>query len=119
MSLSNDTTAQFIKSCYGLDEFDLEDIQLNPDDMSAKIYVKLPLKKAVCTKCEGSFTELHDWQKREARVPPFGNYLDVTVYLKKPRGHCGNCLSIRSSKFFFSTPSSHPWLVDLQNIVQG
>ena len=119
MSMNNEEIGSFIKSCYGLDQFDLEDIQLNKSNLSAEIFVKLPLEKAMCTKCEGSFTEVHDWQKQQAQVPPFGNYLDVTVHVKKPRGHCSNCLKVQSSKIFFSTQSSHPWLVDLRNIVQG
>jgi transposase len=77
----------------------------------------LPLDQCVCKKCEGKFIEVHDWQDRKARMPPFGNYLDVTLYLKKPRGHCGNCLSVQAAKIFFYTPSSHPWFSDLQSIV--
>lgn len=110
---------EFVKNCYGLDEFEIEKLDFSKEQLTLKVFARLPLNKCVCKKCEGSFTEVHDWQDREARMPPFGNYLDVTLYLKKPRGHCGNCLSIQPAKIFFSIPSSHPWLVDLQNIVHG
>ena len=109
---------EFVKTCYGLDEFDIDKLDFNREHLTLKVYAKLPLNKCVCNKCGGIFIEVHDWQDREARMPPFGNFLDVTLYLKKPRGHCGNCLSIQSAKIFFSIPSSHPWLVDLQNTVR-
>lgn len=114
-----DKPEDLIKMIYGLDEFDVEQVIFDHDKLTLQVYAKLPLKKCVCNKCGGTFTEVHDWQDREARMPPFGNYLDVTLYLKKPRGHCGNCLSIQPAKIFFSIPSSHPWLVALQNIVRG
>lgn len=109
---------EFVKACYGLEEFEITDLDFNQEKLTLKVYARLPLKKCICNKCGGTFTEVHDWQDREARMPPFGNYLDVTLYLKKPRGHCGNCLSIQPAKIFFSIPSSHPWLVALQNTVQ-
>ena len=109
----------FVKTCYGLDEFEIEKLDFDQQKLTLKVYVKLPLKKSMCVKCEGTFTEVHDWQERTARMPPFGNFLDVTLYLKKPRGHCGNCLKVTASKIFFSIPSSHPWLVALQSIVEG
>jgi hypothetical protein len=120
----NFSQEEFVKNCYGLEKFDLEKLDLekldfNKDSLSLKVYAKLPLEKCICSKCEGKFIEVHDWQKREARMPPFGNFLDVTLYLKKPRGHCGNCLSVQPAKIFFYIPSSHPWLVDLQSIVEG
>src|SRR3989344_4430545 len=97
-----------VKSCYGLDEFEIEKLDFDKEQLTLKVYAKLPLSKCICDKCEGTFTEVHDWQNREARMPPFGNYLDVTLYLKKPRGHCGNCLKVQPAKIFFSIPSSHP-----------
>jgi hypothetical protein len=109
----------FVKTCYGLDEFEIEKLDFDQQKLTLKVFAKLPLKKAMCVKCEGTFTELHDWQERTARMPPFGNFLDVTLYLKKPRGHCGNCLKVMPGKIFFSIPSFHPWLVDLQSIVEG
>jgi transposase len=109
---------EFVKTCYGLDEFELLDLQFNREHLTLKIYARLPLDKCICDHCGGRFTEVHDWQDREARLPPFGNFLDVTLYLKKPRGHCGNCLKIQGSKIFFYIPDSHPWLVALQSIVQ-
>lgn len=112
-------TEGFVKMCYGLEEFDIEDMNFNSESLSLNIHAKLPLNKTICSKCDGTFTELHDWQKKQARMPPFGNYLNVTLHLKKPRGHCSNCLKVTSSKVFFYIPSSHPWLVDLQNTVQG
>lgn len=110
---------EFVKTCYGLDGFEITKLDFNRDQLSLKIYAKLPLNRCICVHCEGTFTEVHDWQDREARMSPFGNFLDVTLYLKKPRGQCGNCLKVQGSKFFFSIPSSHPWLVALQNIVRG
>lgn len=110
---------EFVKACYGLEEFEITDLDFNQEKLVLKVYARLPLKKCICNKCGGTFTEVHDWQDREARMPPFGNYLDVTLHLKKPRGHCGNCLSVQPAKIFFSIPSSHPWLVALQNTVQG
>lgn len=115
----NFNAEEFVKTCYGLDEFNIEKLDFNHERLTLNIYAKLPLAKCVCAICDGKFTEVHDWQDRQARMPPFGNYLDVTLYLKKPRGHCSNCLKIQSAKIFFSIPSSHPWLVDLQNIVRG
>ena len=109
----------FVKSCFGLKGFDIEELKFNDDDLSLQVYAKLPLNKTVCSSCDGTFTELHDWQKKQARMPPFGNYLDVTLFLKKPRGHCSNCLKVKSSKVFFCIPGSHPWLADLRSIVQG
>jgi transposase len=117
MSGKDFNAIDFVKTCYGLDDFEIEKLDFNDSDLSLKIYAKLPLEKCTCKKCDGKFVEVHDWQDRTARLPPFGNYLDVTLYLKKPRGHCGNCLSIQSGKVFFCIPSSHPWLVALQNIV--
>lgn len=108
---------EFVKTCYGLEGFDILELDFNDKDLTLGVYAKLPLDSCVCKKCEGKFTEVHDWQDRKARMPPFGNYLDVTLYLKKPRGHCGNCLSVQSAKIFFYTPSSHPWFSDLQSIV--
>ena len=110
---------EFVKTCYGLDEFEIEKLDFDEQHLALKVFAKLPLKKCICEKCDGTFTEVHDWQDREARMPPFGNYLDVTLYLKKPRGHCGNCLSIQPAKIFFYIRNSHPWLVDLQSIVRG
>lgn len=107
----------FVKTCYGLEDFDIENLVFNNEKLSLEVYAKLPLYKCVCKKCGGQFIEVHDWQDRTARMPPFGNYLDVTLFLKKPRGHCGNCLSVQAAKVFFYIPSSHPWLVDLQSIV--
>ena len=106
----NFDTTEFIKSCYGLENFEVEDLIFSKENLSLEVHAKLPLNQTMCSKCEGKFTEVHDWQKKQARMPPFGNYLDVTLYLKKPRGHCGNCLKVQSSKVFFYIPSSHPWL---------
>lgn len=108
---------EFVKTCYGLEGFEIEKLNFDDQKRTLAVYAKLPLNKCICKKCEGPFTEVHDWQDRSARMPPFGNYLDVTLYLKKPRGHCGNCLSVQSAKIFFYTQSSHPWFADLQSIV--
>jgi transposase len=110
---------EFVKSVYGLDSFEIEKLDFDSDKRTLGVYAKLPLKECFCKKCEGKFTEVHDWQDQKARMPPFGNYLDVTLFLKKPRGHCGNCLSVQSPKIFFSTQHSHPWFADLQSIVGG
>lgn len=108
---------EFVKTCYGLDGFEILNLEFDNSNLTLAVYAKLPLNQCVCKKCDGQFTEVHDWQDRKARMSPFGNYLDVTLYLKKPRGHCGNCLSIQPAKIFFYTPSSHPWSTDLQSIV--
>lgn len=108
---------EFVKTCYGLDSFEILDLQFDNEKLTLAVYAKLPLDQCVCKKCDGKFTEVHDWQDRKARMPPFGNYLDVTLYLKKPRGHCGNCLSVQAAKIFFYTQSAHPWFSDLQSIV--
>lgn len=118
-SSENFDTAGFVKSCYGLDEFEIENLDFDEEALSLKVYAKLPINKCICSECEGTFAEVHDWQKRQARMPPFGNFLDVTLFLKKPRGYCSNCLKVQSAKIFFSIPSSHPWLVGLQNTVVG
>ena len=115
----NFNTEDFVKTVYGLDDFEIEKLDFDHDKLTLKVFAKLPLAKCMCTVCDGKFTEVHDWQDRTARMPPFGNYLDVTLFLKKPRGHCSNCLKVTSAKIVFSIPSSHPWLVDLQNIVAG
>lgn len=114
---SNFNGMEFIQACYGLEGFEIEKLDFNKENQSLGVYAKLPLEKCVCKKCGGKFFEVHDWQDKKARMAPFGNYLYVTLYLKKPRGHCGNCLSIQSARVFFYIPSSHPWLVDLQSIV--
>lgn len=110
---------EFIKACYGLGEFEITKLEFDQAQLTLAVHAKLPLAKCVCSICGGRFTEVHDWQDRQARMPPFGNFLDVTLYLKKPRGHCGDCLKVTSAKIFFSIPSSHPWLVALQNTVEG
>lgn len=118
MTMPGDIDAtEFVKACYGLEEFEVEKLDFNKEKLSLDVYARIPLKKCVCKNCEGQFIEVHDWQDKKARMPPFGNYLDVTLYLKKPRGHCGNCLSIQPAKVFFYIPSSHPWLVALQSTV--
>lgn len=110
---------EFVQVCYGLEEFEITNLDFDHEQLTLKVFAKLPLNKCICKSCEGTFTELHDWQDLKARMPPFGNYLDVTLFLKKPRGHCSNCLKVQSAKIFFSIPSSHPWHVALQSIVQG
>jgi len=88
----------------GLQGIVFEKSTFSDDYQKLNLHGRFDFSKARCGKCNNSFFELHQWQKKSIRLPPNGISSRVFLHLKYPRGYCLICEKVQPTKLTFIHP---------------
>lgn len=88
----------------GLQGAELGEIKFDDKNLSMSVAVRWPFHASRCQECGDFLLQVHSWERRTVRGPPFGIYRTVEIQLSYCRGLCRSCNRVRTSRVLFVHP---------------
>lgn len=91
-------TCEIISRFLAIKDIKIKNMEINDSEFRITINARSTASEKTCCKCESALKGVHSWQERTVRAAPLGIYQNVVINLEYPRGFCGSCNCVRTSR---------------------